>query len=118
MAVENDADRSIFFDTDDFGGVATIHLNDGTTFDVEGIYDGPNVVRGVRQDNQFTAASSADLASQSPRFRTRSSVLPGVKNGRATIVIHEPFFADPTTFEIWNVGPDGTGMTLLTLKRA
>lgn len=119
MAVESDADRAAFFDSDDFGGLATVTITaTGETFDVEGIYDGLHFVRGVKQDNQFTSAHSADVSGQKPVFRTQSRLLAGVKSGRATISLHTPFFDVPTEFTVFDVAPDGTGTTILKLMKA
>lgn len=117
MAVENDEDRAMFFDPDDFGGIAVVTIDGGEPFDIEGIYDAPHFIRGVKQDNQFSSNQSVDNSGSKPLFRTRSTLLAGVKNGRATIVIHEPWFAAPTPFSVFDVGPDGTGMTALKLMK-
>lgn len=118
MAIETDADRAIFFDPDEFGGIAVVTIDGGEPFEVEGIYESPHFVRGIKQDNQFTANNSADVSSQKPTFRTRSSALAGVKSGRATIVLHTPFFPTPTTFKVWDVGHDSTGIAVLRLMKA
>jgi hypothetical protein len=119
MAVETDDDRAIFFDPDDFGDVATIVISGGATLeDVPGIYDGPHLVRGVKQDNQFTSSVSVDVSMQKPVFRCRTSDIPGVKNGKATITITSSRLPTPTVFTVFDVGPDGTGLTILTLMKA
>jgi hypothetical protein len=47
-----------------------------------------------------------------PQFRCRTSDVPDVKTGRGTLTV------DGKTFNIWDVKPDFTGMTLFILKVA
>lgn len=110
MAIETDEDRLIFFDADDFGVVAIITPSSGAARTVEGIYDAPNVTRGVRQDNGYSR--QAEVSMTKPVFRARSSDLAGIKAGRASVEINGEVFG------VHDVQPDGTGTTTLQLLKA
>lgn len=118
MAVETDADRAIFFDPDEFGVTATVTPSAGAPFDVEGIYDGPHMNRGVRQSNQYDGNAS-EASGQTPTFKGRMSDMLAVKAERAVIAI-PPCAGLPEggTFRVRDVKPDGTGLTVMRLMRA
>jgi hypothetical protein len=48
----------------------------------------------------------------SPQFRCRTSDVPGVKAGRATLTAYG------ANYNVWDARPDGTGLTTLILKVA
>jgi hypothetical protein len=113
MAIETDEDRLAFVDPDEFGATATFTLNGGAVLtDVPGIYDDPNVTKGLRQNNQFSYSQGQDVSGDKPEFHCLTSAIPGVKNGRATVVI------GGENFSVFNVQHDGTGMTCVRLMRA
>jgi hypothetical protein len=122
MAIETDEDRAIFFDDDDFGVVASITPTDvqyqpsGDPFDVSGIYDAHSLTRGVKQDNGYSR--QAEVQSGPPQFRARSSDLEGVRSGRAIVTIPpHPNLPAGGSFYVHDVQPDGTGTTVLVLKK-
>jgi hypothetical protein len=110
MAVEDADDLAIFFDTDDFGVVATITPNDGSPFSVEGLFDMPHSTNGIKQANGYS--NQADLSGQKPTFRARTIDLPGVRNGRAALVING------VSYLAHDVKPDGFGSTTIQLMKA
>lgn len=116
MAVETDAERAIFFNTDDFGVVATITPNDGPAFDVPGHFDQPHLTSGVRQDNGYRGGQ-AQISGGKPTFRGLSSALANVKNGRATLLIKDGD-VEIGTFTAFDVKPDGYGNTIIQLMKA
>jgi hypothetical protein len=111
MAVENDADRLAFLNSDDFAVEATITPNGGDPIIVSGIYDAPHLTRGVTQSNGYD--HQAEVSGNKPQFRARSSDLAAVRAGRALVSI--PGVGD---FNVHDTKPDGTGMTVLQLMRA
>ena len=110
MAVEDASDLAIFFDTGDFGVVATITPDSLPSFDVEGLFDEPHATNGVRQANGYS--NQADVARQKPTFRARTIDLPGIKNGKATLVING------VEYSAFEVKPDGFGTTTIKLLKA
>lgn len=98
MAVENDADRAAFFDTDDFGTVATIN---GTAVNV--IFDAEYL-------------EALDIAGNDPQVQCRTSdldaITPTVAVG-ATVVVNSTSYTVAAPPK-----PDGTGITTLKLNEA
>lgn len=97
MAVESDADRLAFFDTDDFAVNATIE-----GVDVPGIFDDAYI-------------DPLGIASTEPMFHCRTSdlaaITPAVARDTAATI-------NGTGYTVQNIEPDGTGMTLLKLNEA
>lgn len=110
MAVEDDADRAIFFDDDDFGVVATITPNGGAPFSAQGLFSEPPSTNGIKQENGYS--NQVALSGGKPTFRARTIDLPGVKNGRATVVI------GGVEFQAFDVKHDGYGTTIIQLMKA
>lgn len=95
MGVENAADRAAFFNTDDFGVVATIN---GT--EVNGIFDNEYIdVLDVAGTSPAFTCATADLA----------AITPAVARGTSVTI-------SGTAYTIQNIKPDGTGMTVLVLS--
>lgn len=110
MAVEDDADRAIFFDDDDFGVMATITPSGGAPYTAQGIFTEPHSVNGIRQANGYS--NQADLSGQKPMFRARTTDVASLRNGRATLVING------VEYTAFDVKPDGTGTTSIQLMKA
>lgn len=111
--VEDDDLRAVFFDADDFGVEATITPNGGEPFTVMGIFDAHPIFDPTLSKHQvgFKGGGMQNTGA-SPQFRCRASEVANVKGGRATLVVNG------TTFNVWDVRPDGTGLTMLILKMA
>lgn len=118
MAIETDEDRLAFFDADDFGYTAVITIQGGATLNVVGNYDSPALTRGLKQNNQFSFQQGQEVAGNKPCFRARTSDFPGVRNGRATLVITDQDGQPVGTFSAFDVQHDGTGMTEIRLMIA
>lgn len=122
MAIETDADRLAFFEVDDFGVMATITPTDlqyaptDDPYDVAGIFDAHSVTRGVKQDNGY--GRQAEIQSGQPMFRAPSAGFVEIRAGRALISI-APQDNLPAGFNgyVHDVQADGTGLTILVLKK-
>lgn len=93
MAVETDADRLAFYDTNDFGVTATVGVNS-----VDGIFD-----------NEYITAF--DTTGTQPVFHCRSSDVSLYSIARGTTLV-----INGTTYTVQNIEPDGTGMSKLVLS--
>lgn len=91
MAIESDADRMIFLDTDDFAVTATI---DGSS--VDGIFD-----------HEFVEA--AGFSGERPVFLCRTSDVSGVSEG-VTVTVNS------TSYTLRVIESDGTGFSRLILE--
>lgn len=93
MAVETDADRLAFFDTDEFGVSATVGGNS-----LDGIFD-----------NEYISA--LDMTGTQPVFLCRSSdaALYSITRGSVLVI-------NGTSYTVQNSEPDGTGITKLVLS--
>ena len=101
MAVETATDRSIFFDTDDFGSTATFTPSGGTASSVNGIFD--------KEFFAADAGGTVELAFNQPRFLCRTSDVSNAAEGDALNV-------NSTNYIIKVVEADGTGVTNLVLE--
>lgn len=111
MAVETDADRSIFFDADDFGVTAIVTPASGDPFEIDGIFLSPHETRGLRQENQY--GSGGRVSGQDTQFRTKSALVADLKASTQPRITIEG-----VVYVVHEVKPDGTGLTTLNLKRA
>lgn len=118
MAIETDEDRLAFFDTDDFAFTAVITLADSSVVTAVGNYDSAALTRGLKQNNQFSFNQGQEVSGNKPCFRTRTSDVPGVRNGKATLVITDADANVIGTFSAFDVQHDGTGMTEIRLMAA
>lgn len=121
MAIETDEDRLAFFDTDDFAFTAVITLADTSVVTAVGNYDSAALTRGLKQSNQFSFNQGQEVSGNKPCFRTRTSDVPGVRNGKAMLVITDDSVSPPVvigTFSAFDVQHDGTGMTEIRLMAA
>lgn len=111
MAVETDEDRLAFFDPSDFGETATITITgSGQVLVVPCIFDAKPLTKGLKQNNQFSFNAAQDVSGNKPCFQCRSSDIPGVKNGRASVVVKNEDDAVVFTGSVFDVHHDGTGM--------
>lgn len=108
--VEDDDMRALFFDPDDFGQEATITPTAGQPFTVLGIFDyrpvEPRAIKGA----QVGFDGGMQNTGNHPQFQCRTIDVPDVKAGRGTLAVAGK------VFNIWDVKPDHTGMTLIILK--
>lgn len=116
MPVESPADLAGFFNTNEFGAVATITINGGDPFDVAGIFDEPAVLRGTAQDNQYK--SHMEISGNRPMFRAPTAALASVKAARAAVSIVDGYGVAHGTFGVHEAKRDGLGSTFLILTKA
>lgn len=97
MAIETDADRLNFLDTDDFAVTATIGGSP-----VVGIFDNPWIGPEVGE---------VETSLNQPTLLVRTSDVSTVSKGD-TIIINS------ANYTVVGIEPDGTGLTSLVLKSA
>lgn len=111
--VEDDDMRALFFDPDDFGREVTITPNGTDPITVIGIFDARPVENPVAlAKSQVGFKDGMMNTGNSPQFRCRTSDVTAVKAGRATLTV------DGATYNVWDIKPDGTGMSTFILKVA
>lgn len=89
-------DLTQFVDTDDFG--------------VAALYNGATTINGIF-DNQFLGVpGEAQIASLQPMFQCRTVDVSSATAGQSLVV-------SGTTYYITGIHPDGTGMTVLMLRK-
>lgn len=108
--VEDDDMRAAFFDPDDFGVAAVITPAQGAPFTVTGIFDYRPVEARSLKGAQVGFDGGMQNSGNHPEFRCRTIDVPDVKAGRATLTVVGK------TFNIWDVKPDYTGLTVFILK--
>lgn len=111
--VEDDALRAVFFDPDDFGAEVTIKPNGADEFTIMGIFDARPVVNPFAlKQAQVGFKDGMSNTGNSPQLRCRTSDVVAVKAGRTLVN------AQGCDYSVWDVVPDGTGMSILILKVA
>lgn len=102
MAVESAEDRASFFDTDEFGDTVTYYPVDGPKItDLKGQFD--------RAHLEVAPGGEVTVNGRNALFLCQTSDIPNAQeNDRLAL-------ADGTVFRVYDVQPDGTGMTLLIL---
>lgn len=103
MAVESDADRLLFFDTDEFGSSATYALVAGATSTVTGIFD--RAAEELLEDVQ-----GVGVIQRVPKFVMRESDLPAGYGDGDTLTV------SATAYTIRAHELDGRGMASLRLE--
>ena len=104
MAIESDADRLLFLDTDVFGVTATYTaVTGGSPVSIAGIFDAASTSLDVGLE--------VAVASTAPQFLARTSDL--TNGGRQG----DTFVIGGTTYKAVNIEPDGTGFTTVRLAR-
>jgi hypothetical protein len=115
--IETDDDRLVFFQSDDFAGSGHVTPDTGQPFDITLIYDA-HPVDTRNFDNRFTDHRGAQPSGSGPRFRCRSSEMPKALAGHATVTVSGTNTeADGTTFNVFDIQHDGTGMATIIIKR-
>lgn len=99
MALETAQDLENFFDTETHGSTATVTIN-GTDSSI-------NVI--INKEYFAIAGESVDVDGTQPVVTCRSSDVTGIDTDD-TITI------DSVTYNIVNIQPDGTGVTVLILQ--
>ena len=99
MALETAQDLENFFDTETHGSTATVTIN-GTGSSI-------NVI--INKEYFAIAGESVDVDGTQPVVTCRSSDVTGIDTAD-TITI------DSVTYNIVNIQPDGTGITVLILQ--
>lgn len=110
MAVETDADRAVFLDTDEFGVVMTWN---GTPID--GIFDNDHYLAdpGV----------GAMVATSQPQLQCRTNDIRGMIRGDtvtiASVETDPQAVVAPASkdYSVVDIEPDGTGMSVIVLAR-
>lgn len=111
--VEDDATRAVFFDPDDFGEAVIIKPNGRDEFTVMGIFDARPVLNPFAlKQAQVGYKDGMSNTGASPQLRCRTSDVADVKAGKALANVRG------TDYNVWDVQPDGTGMSTLILKVA
>ena len=103
MAIENAAERAIFFDTDDFAVASTYTPSGGSASTVNGIFD-----------NEFFEVdpiSGVGVVSSQPRFHCASADLPGAAAQGDAITI------SGTAYTVKVIQAEGTGVTTLVVEK-
>ena len=99
MSVETDNERSIFFDTNDFGVSATYTPSGGTASTISGLFDNEAEATG----------GDIDLVYSIPVFTCKTSDVASAAFGDALVV-------SGTTYAVRKVEADAQGVTRLTLE--
>lgn len=112
--IEDDDMRAVFFDADEFGDAVTFTPNDGTApFTINCIFDSRAVGERQLKGAQPQHWGDAQISGNSPQARCRTSDVDGkVKAGRCTALVRG------RTYNVFDMRPDNTGMSLLILKVA
>ena len=100
MAIETDTERSVFFDTDDFGSAGTF-THSVSASSVNGILE--------KDFNLFDVGGSVDIGRYTPRFSCRSTDV-------STAVQGDTMAVSGTTYTIRAIEDEGTGITRLVLE--
>jgi hypothetical protein len=112
--VEDDDLRAVFFDPDDFAEEVTVKPPTGDPYTVMAIFDTRPVINPVALAKaQVGFKDGMSNNGNSPQFRCRTSDVPNLKSGPGTLVE-----ARGRDYAVWDVQPDGTGMSLIILKVA
>ena len=101
MSVETDNERSIFFDTNDFGVSATYTPSGGTASTISGLFD--------NEAEDIATGGDIDLVFTIPIFTCKTSDVVSAAFGDALVV-------NSTTYAIRKVEADAQGVTRLTLE--
>lgn len=111
--VEDDALRAVFFDPDDFGEEVIIKPNGRDEFTILAIFDTRPVINPVALAKaQVGFKDGMQNTGSAPQLRCRTSDVADVKAARALVS------ARGVDYSVWDVQPDGTGMSTLILKVA
>jgi hypothetical protein len=111
--LEDDDMRAVFFDPDDFGREVTIKPNGRDEFTIKAIFDARPVSNPVAlQKAQVGFKDGMTNTGAAPQLRCRTIDVVDVKAGRALVAV------DGKDFSVWDVQPDGTGLSTLILKVA
>lgn len=111
--VEDDDMRALFFDPDDFGEPVIVKPNGADEFTITAIFDSAPVDNPVALAKaQVGFKDGMQNTGNSPQIVCRTSDVAKVKAGRALVN------ARGTDFNVWDIKPDGTGMSRLILKVA
>jgi hypothetical protein len=106
--VEDDDDRALFYDEDEFGTliqIAPMSEGDFVPFEVTAHYDAtPGEHRG-------TFRHGAKMAGSAPHFRCQSSKMPKGLAGRGVATI------GGVPYVLFKIEHDGTGMAFVEVKR-
>tara|TARA_Y100000996_G_C22499347_1_gene633745 strand:- start:63 stop:374 length:312 start_codon:yes stop_codon:yes gene_type:complete len=101
MAVETDAIRDIFLDTDDFGTSATYTPTGGSATALKGIFD--------NDYETIDIGGFGGIQGTQPRFLVRSSDV-------ASAIEGEPLVINAVNYQIKVIEQDGTGFSSLVLE--
>lgn len=110
--LEDEDLRAVFFDLDDFARVVTVKPNGADPYTISAIFDARPVDARALSGAQVGFKGGMQNTGNSPQIRCRTSDVADVKQGRAVVVV------DGTEYNVWDVMPDGTGLSTLILKRA
>lgn len=110
--IEDDDTRAVFFDPDDFAQEVTLTPEGVAPFTIMAIFDARPVDGGALSRGQVGFKGGMQDVGNHPQIRCRTSDVASVKAGRATAIV------DGKTYNVWDVKPDGTGVSLLVLKVA
>lgn len=111
--LEDDDMRAVFFDPDDFGREVTIKPNGRDEFTIMAIFDARPVVNPVALAKaQVGFKDGMTNTGAAPQLRCRTIDVADIKSGQALV---NPGDRD---YSVWDVQPDGTGMSTLILKVA
>jgi hypothetical protein len=100
VAIETDAERAIFLNTDEFAVIATYTPDGGSAVSINGIFD--NAYDEIEGPH-------AGLETSNPAFTCLSSDVSSAAHGDTLLV-------NSLTYTVAGVKPDGTGMTTLELE--
>lgn len=101
MSVETDNERSIFFNTNDFGLSATYTPSGGTATTISGLLD--------NEAEDIATGGDIDLVYSIPVFTCKTSDVASAAFGDALVV-------SGTTYAVRKVEADAQGVTRLTLE--
>lgn len=103
MAVETESERLAFFDPEEFGVEAVARPGQAGEFSLPGIFDSAHT--------SSDAGAGVEVSSYAPTFTCRTSDAGGL--GQRDFIEIEG-----ARFEVADVEPDGTGVTILVLWKA
>lgn len=106
MPVESAADRLTFLDADEFGVEASYTPSGGVNAAITGIFNDPHL--------EVIVGDAAPVADSQPTFTCRSADLPAAAAGGDA---GDTLAVDGITYQVADLQPDGTGMTVITLGR-
>lgn len=121
--IEDEEDLSNFFDADGFAEAVSIRTGEnGSPSTIYAIFDtrppfSATNFKGYKAADDFGRGFGAASGS-SPRLLCLTSDVAGVKSSRANSATDTYVTVRGVDYVVFDPEPDGTGMTLLTIKKA